>query len=330
MKLTEEIENREMFLKFGIREWREKCLVLSDNEIHLIKDNLNSNLESPLVCLVKLPFPQFIQVYLSRYEGSKKFLNKYGYEFFYKFYLLPYKSMRLLSEKIKHPEKKYDDIISSSSFYKGVRKDMSPELEESILYLSKNASNFLGINTKNTDIKFLYLTQYITHEEAVKLGLPISLYHESEDIDGYDLERKLSCLNSGLRYIIVNYLGLYGYDRKSVRTLAKILGIDIEKVKRCLEMIIPLLSKTYNEYRVKLGIINPESDTFELIEYTNSVFNKYNLYIQTVYLLRFFADEKAKDLISNVKLEFPMRHLCNKYNELEKSVSLNENEILKK
>lgn len=308
--MNEEEKNiqREMYTKYGIAEWFEKCLVLNDIERESIKSNLENGLNTALVALAKLPYPLFVRAYLSRFPAAEHYLSDPA--FGYKLFLMSEPSTKILCETIRNPditgaelEKKYKrksfDRMEVSEFM-NTPLDMLPKI------LSPD-SNF-----KPIWLKYLYLTQYIDYEEAKKLGISFASVLERDrasgaQYDGYELEDKLKLLNPASRLIICKLLGLFGHTRMTIRDIVKEYGLADYKVRTLFNELFPSLLLTIGDFKNKVGYIEREYEPGEAKEYSNRKFRALDLDIQVKFIVNNVLSDSERlvlESMSNSEVAF--------------------------
>lgn len=300
MNLTKEEFDILMFYNFGIAEWHEKSLILTEEEIIEILNCLKNSISSPLVELVKHPFPKFIRKYFSSFPGAERFLK--DPEFDYKVYLMTDTDITYLAKLIKSAPKERVaiDKVRKSSF-----SDLYSILRSSLADISKDP------DTRDRGyikfIKFLYLTQYIDFQEAKRLNLKIasqveidSLYSK-EGLQGYQLEDKLACLNFPLKLVLSRLLGLNGHQRKSLTKIVDEYGLSSKNIRYLVDIILPSLMLSLAEFKHKIGYIERDYLPYEHREYTN----KRIAHLDLIFTVEFIKENRLTPIEKQVISKFP-------------------------
>lgn len=300
VNLTKEEFDILMFYNFGIAEWHEKSLILTEEEIIEILNCLKNSTSSPLVELVKHPFPKFIRKYFSSFPGAERFLK--DPEFDYKVYLMTDTDITYLAKLIKSAPKERVaiDKVRKSSF-----SDLYSILRSSLADISKDP------DTRDRGyikfIKFLYLTQYIDFQEAKRLNLKIasqveidSLYSK-EGLQGYQLEEKIACLNFPLNLVISRLLGLCGHHRESLGKIIKEFGMPPKYTRYLVDIILPSLMLSLAEFKHKIGFVEREYSPYDYREYTNKKISRLDL----VCTIGFIKNNRLSPVEKQVISKFP-------------------------
>jgi hypothetical protein len=106
--MPEEQECIEFYRKYGISEWNEKTLILTDEERSVVTSDLEEGNLNPLIDIVKLPFPQFVTAYYSRFPNKPVELNDPA--FGYKLYLLTERGISYHAELLRNPDAKKNEV----------------------------------------------------------------------------------------------------------------------------------------------------------------------------------------------------------------------------
>lgn len=277
-----EHESTYMYEYYGIAEWREKCIIMSEQEINSVKKALNAGIETPLTALVRLPFPKFALEYYKNCESAKKYFEDPA--FGYKLYFLGDKALETFAFYMRNSHMKKEEL----------KKIMVPRYltKEAELIFPYNLDDvvFSGLSAEGKiflirEIKFIYLSQYIDLEEAKKLGLKKARQFEIDvangsNSNGYEFETKLSSLNMTARYLMIHILGLYGFKRQSVKEIALDLGISYYLLNRMFKELFPCFFLTLGEFKNRLGVIDKPYNLGEYIEYGNRNYKKYDLEVE--------------------------------------------------
>lgn len=287
-----------MYREYGISEWHEKCLVLSAVEVTSITNDLMKGIESPLVTLVRLPFPQFARAYLQKFAAAERYLKDPA--FTYKLFLMTNSTVKVFCSKIRNPELTKAELEETFSVkYKNnvYRAELDEFINTPLDVLPKIASTSVTATVRLA--KFIYLTRYINFDEAKKMDLGIVQFLEAErhagvPADGYELEEKLKMLNSAIRLIFVKLLGLYGNPRKTTEEVAAEMKISASKIQSLYNELIPYFLKTLGDFKHKIGYVDADYLPGDTIEYANKAYRKLDLAFQIhfIYNHTLTADEK--------------------------------------
>lgn len=326
-ELTEEEFRINLYRKYGIAEWREKCLILDEQEQQMILNNLNAY-EKPLVNLARLPFPKFIEAYyklhgvIKTVDGKPKYNVTSGYvnylkdpSFGYRMYLLTDSEMKILNAHIMHPEMSKTEIaaITGATYsheVDGHTREIMETPYERILRLNNDFQS-----KKDSTEKFVYISQYITKEEAIKMGLTGLTYISNHEYlpDGFDLEGKLNSLNEPERMMIVRRLGLYGYDRTPKSAIPSKMGFTTDYIGKAIEYIVPALTASTGEFRAKLGY-KPENDIEGSIkEYINPTYQKIDQNIMFGYAYKNLLTEQEREILATRSNKEQRIYIAKKY-----------------
>lgn len=321
-----------MYREYEIAEWHEKGLVLGEvNSCIVIKD-LEDGKESPLVALAKLPFPQFARIYLSRFEGSEVYLKDPA--FTYKLFLMSELNMRVFCERLRNPNITHEEI--KKKYGKNLNRN---ELNE-FIYTPLDVIPKIISSSKRAQVcqlKYLYLTQYITFDEAKKMGLSIVPFLEQErqagaSVDGYELEQKLATLNTAVRLIFVKLFGLYGHSRMSIKDISKEFGIPISKIEMVYDLLIPPFLKTLGDFKSKTGYVERDYAPGDTIRYKNKTYRELDLDIQIKFIFQNVLSETEKLVLSarsnkEVASYIAYKYLYHDRKEVEQYLSLGGQEL---
>ncbi|HBA37263.1 MAG TPA: hypothetical protein DCY94_00940 [Firmicutes bacterium] len=291
--VTTEQENIEMYREYGITEWREKSIILGEYA-DTVKECLEAGKGNTLVTLAKLPFPEFAASFFNSYVAADEFTSDPG--FGYKLYLLNHAELEAFRNRIMYINSGKKDnafqAITSKNSYKSIKIKLKQPLEN----MARRTS--FDEKIKETDLKFLYISQYIDTLKAQQLGMSIvPLLEADEDINGYDIEGKLELLNPVVRTTIARILGMYGYDRTSISKLSIELGINTQQLSYFVNFLIPLMKRPIGEMRSKLKVV--ESVEGGMLEYKNRDFREKDIHAEcTFYLKRLATPAEAIILLS--------------------------------
>lgn len=274
-----EHESTYMYSYYGIAEWREKCIVLSEQEIKSVKKALSAGIDSPLTTIVRLPFPKFAEEYYKNCKKAKKYFEDPA--FGYKLYLLSDKVLETFAFYMRSNDIKDEDLKLLRYLKKEITFIFSNNLNDVIFAELSAKGKFFLVR----EIKFIYLSQYIDLEEAKKLGLKKAKQFEIDVANGscsngYELGAKLGYLNPTARYLMTHTLGLYGFKRQSVKEVAKELGISYGFLIRMFNELFSSFFLTLGEFKNKLGVIDKDYLSGEYIEYGHRNYKKYDLDVE--------------------------------------------------
>lgn len=231
-----------MYRTYGIAEWREKCLIISDEELEELRQDLANGSDGYLTSIVRLPFPEFVIHYMNRHGKSVSPNSSIGYNAF----LLVDKELGLFGGYIRGEKEKHYEC-------KKINIDLLTKLD------FESFSNFIlnsaARKNNKTWAKMLYLTKYIDGKTAENLNLPISKTFKRDGVDGYELEKKLELLNPGLREMVGLYLGLDGDSSRSYVDVAKTVGLCKSRTINILDLLFSAMSRTLGDMKNKLGVV---------------------------------------------------------------------------
>ena len=210
-----------LFQEYGISEWEEKCLLLSDSEAIGVLNALRNGEYNILVELVRLPYPQFACEYIKLFRDkldsrSEKLAGLHEYllqfddrykDLGYKLYIMPPRILGCIVNYIKHPEKSIVECF-------GCMKD-SINTIDILLHLKKpldETYKTLYSHTFNKEVikRYIHIMSYVDAHEAEKLGLESFTFKRFNDYRGFDMEEKLKALNPLIRHITMENLGFNG------------------------------------------------------------------------------------------------------------------------
>lgn len=303
--LTTEQENTEMYRKYGIAEWREKCLVLGTDAFE-VEACLRRGEETALTNIVKLPFPYFATLYFNSFQSADGYTSDPA--FGYKLYMLKNAEIKLFSETIKKGKcinRKPRDYSIRISFVE-IASSLKRDLES---FLTKPSTNS---TLKEQEIKFAYISQYIDTKVAEQLNLKIVPFLEAEeDLGGYNIEAKLDLLNPIARIIVARTMGMYGYDRTTKTKLSQILNLPTDKIRYFVNTIFPLMQKTLGEAKNKLKPIG--SHEFSMQEYNNRDYRFKDIEIECLYYLNCCATPAEKTILSGLSNDKMKLYIVSKH-----------------
>ncbi len=323
--------NTMMYRDYDIAEWTEKELVLSSTDREQLLEDLNDNMDSHLVAMARLPFPKFARQYLERFPDFSRYLKDPA--FTYKLFLLKNSSIAefcalLRRHFINDGEQRFKYASKSFDFGEVIELlsqpfDVIPKLHPS------------GSRANPMLMKYLYLTQYIDYETAMQLGLKISsIFNLDRQInpqaDGFELEKKLSTLNLGIRLIFVKALGLYGNPRQPLREIANELKIPVSLVEKVYDELIHCFGMTLGDFKNKTGYIEKPYAIDETREYSSDKFRKIDLDVQTKFVLNNLLSPEERLVLSTksnqeVKLYIVSKYIYKDDKKARSALSLSQN-----
>lgn len=291
---TTNLTAKEMYRIYGISEWNEKRLVLSPLEVESIYSDLNKNFMSPLLALVRMPFPHFIAIYLQRFPDVMNLMNDPAIG--YKLYMLSNQALRFVVESYRNPTLTPTGVIKKFHLHQRHREEVSE-----ILYNPfENVLKLISVTNRNLlhEKKFAYLTQYIDLKEARRLGLSLVSTFEADGCDGFEFERKLQALNPAARLAMALSLGLYGEDRKSMQEIAKIMKVNDYRIDCVYKILFPLFRKPTGEMLNLIGFKKKNYEPESAREYTNKQFRDYDIALQSAFIISHLSESEKLVLSS--------------------------------
>jgi len=292
-----------------IKELREKCLLLSQEEKEKVLLDLNNGSNSELVELIKLPFPQFAYKYLSKFPNFKE-LNV-DHNFGYNLYLLTDGEIKAIASIAKgifsRGEARTYYNIDFSYTYTFTKillpfKDFNP-----LLY----SQNLLW----NNIAKYIYIAQYIDAKEAKKLKMDSFTFYTNGEYRGFELEEKVASLNIGMRKIIENYIGLNETGTRMNRLdISEKLGVTQSAVLFTTKKVLPLLLKNTKEFQSQIGYYGKARDN-EANRYAcqNEEFRKFDLSSSTDYILNNISSDEEREVLKTKTNKEKTLYLAAKY-----------------
>lgn len=287
-----------MYNTYGISEWIEKNILLSDEDKTRVLEDIKKDEPTDLLKIVKLPFPYFVNEYFKNSEFCRRHISDFGFGF--KVYMLSNEQKERLS-KLAHGL----EIKKNNGYYALI------ELLDSFLSESLDDLSLLKYHT-DFDLKFIYLTQYIGVNEAIRLSLkqaPIM------DADGkaYEFDAKLDALNWKVREVVIHCIGLYGHPRKSIKEIAAAAGLPIYYIKELLAELRPLLSLPYNDFINKIGLIKSDYNIGEYRLYKNAKYKEIDLGAQLKWIFDHILSQVERSILGNTKNKKAKIYLAKKY-----------------
>lgn len=301
-----------LYEKYGIADWNKKKLLLDDSEIHNLMLDLENKVESELVKTIKLPFPKFTSQYLSKFEDPENLTKTNGYE--YVLFMLTDNQIKAVVQSIKGEETltKASQDLSLKNYY---------DVIYNIITTPFNKFNpIINITVTNWTVKskYIYLLQFIDQQEAERLNLTNHTFYAMEQYRGFELEEKLSLLNDAIKECVKTNIGLDNFDLHLDReTTAKTCNLPKATVNRVLEIVIPLLLKSYGEMANALGYLGTKSEN-GINEYSKENYRKLDIILETEYIKRNKLSETEKTVLSERSKKEALLYIAAKYMYLNK------------
>lgn len=313
-----------LYREHDISEWQEKCLILSKVEQSQVLKDLKEGITSNLVELVKLPFPKFVETYFKQFPGSDFYLS--DPTFGYRLYIMKEHYIRYLGEVIKNPNETISNIAERTKISIDKR-----ELNEMLTTPYENLPRIRVNREATTEIerKYLYISQYIDALEAERMGLTGFTYFTQGTYRGFDLEGKLSSLNEAARIIICRYLGLYGYNRTSIREISNAYGIPTSRITTILNYLFDALYQPTESLRSKIGYVPKDYGIDEFREYNRRDYKEQDLAVQVRYILVNKLSESEKTVLETRSNKEQTAYVIAKYIEPMKHKDINEQGTIK-
>ena len=315
--IEEEKMSVAMYREYGIAEWYEKCLVMTSVEKLEVLKNIRNGENSLLVQLVRLPFPHFVREYFERIyqqneerRGIAVYLNDPA--FGYKMYMLTEKMIERFSESLRSTLSGEAVALlkdfSSSSF----REIMDNTLDQSLVTCDS------GIKSRGRLMKYVYLTQYITYDEALKMNLSISkLFQKDREAgvmeDGFELENKLDTLNPIARTIFARMIGLYGQKRMKRKEISTFLDVSVERIGQLYDEIFSYFLRTLGEFKNKLGFVERNYAPNDIRMYNNKYFREIDLKLTIGHILKNMLSPEEQKVVSSLNYSKAHLYIAYKY-----------------
>ncbi len=288
-----------MFRLYGIPEWNEKCAILSkDERLRILKD-LRNGIFTPLVALVKLPFPKFASTYFRRYPKAAIYLNDPA--FGHKLYILSNANKTTFKNMVQEKVVKVDK-----------RSDLFSDIEESFFLPFDSFIKKIS-QSKMQYSRFLYITQYIDLETARRIGTSKAQIFEADEENGYQLFEKLALLNTASRLIMVKYLGLYGHTAGSISNVSRELGISEDYIRKIIKILIEYLALPLGEFKVKIGYVDKDYGPKDYKEYTNKAFKNIDLRAEAAFIFKYCLSDKERSVLNSKSPQATIIYIASKY-----------------
>lgn len=296
------------YRNYGISEWNEKCLVMSEEEIEEVVRELEQGETSPLLEIVKLPFPHFSAIYLQRFPSASSYVEDPAIG--YKMYLLPDNILKYMFARLRYPDKKATDLKKELSIGQ-LEQDLGREIFSSTL---EDALKIMSATSQNKTIarKFIYLSQYIDLKEAKRLNLSVIPQFELAGTDGYELDKKLDLLNSCARTIMSLIIGLYGEKRHSYKEIGEKLGISADRVRKLVEYIFDLFFRPTVELKDAIGLKSLNYRFDDTREYMNWKYRDMDIALE-VDFIRTFLSPLEKEVLNSYSKKEATLYIASKY-----------------
>ena len=311
-----------LFKEYGIGEWNEKSILLSNEEKIYILNSLKNGEYNMLVELIKLPYPRFVCEYIKLYRSSilsrkdsVKELDDYlllfsdkSSDLGYRLYLMPTMLVRLIMNYIKYPNISASKVLKVNNHifsYQDVFYYLKKPLEE--FYKQLNVHDFNKAQLR----KYIHIMSYIDANEAEKLGLETFTFKRFGEYHGFDLAEKMDALNPLIKYIVAESLGLYG-EYKSVNDLEKELNVTSKGLLDLLSDSFYLsLSKSSGEFKNYVRLIDRKYEPDERREYASkSVFKKVSDKIETSFVSNYLKANGSEVNRTSEYLEYLSKEYC--------------------
>lgn len=303
---------RGLYLQYGITEWHEKCQVLSSVEVISVLEDLKRGIDSPLVRMVKKPFPYFAKEYFEPYMTNHSY---YGDPAFgYKLYLLDDTTLRYFAIKAREPGISFLELRKRYKI--GHSDELDLEIRELFMQKFDEVPFFTSMSQRKRLVmqKYVYLTQYIDIFEASKMGMSIVADFIGYKTESYELEEKLNILNPASRLAIVLFLGLEGHRRHTQGEIQKVITLKSdEKLCLLLNTFLSTAQRPFKAYASMIGFRDREENTDNMFEYKNAQFQSAIISIETTYIFSQLDEATQKFLLSKYTRVQLRQYLAYKY-----------------
>lgn len=287
-------ESKLLFEDAAITEWNEKKTMLSNLEYSAFMSDIERGIESPLVSLIRLPFPLFAEIYMNRFPNNPV---KNDPAIGYKLYLL---TSAELKEFMSH-------IRSEKKIHRISKQDLIIKLRTPLEDFYKTVT---GYNQYLADIKFIYITKYIDLQEAERINSKNLDFFRAEGTNGYELTSKLALFNPMLKGILEDGIGFESGIRDQLEMQYSIRNYK----KDILREFTPTLKRTVGEVRNKLGVMPAKTDdNTGFIKYTNKDFRNKDL---SVLYLRYWYEvlsDQEKGILNSISRKYRLMYILYKY-----------------
>ena len=301
--------------QIGISEWREKSLILTSEEQLEVYKSIRENVSTPLLEVVKLPYPKFVSEYYLRFYRDcleireklnpimavQKFINadllRNDLSLGYKMYLLPDYLLQFVDTYIKNPiltQRDFPSRYVSEACYLSLCDLVRTPLDES-MRLS------IQLGTNNEFIRrYIYIMQYVDAQEAEKMNLTTYTFLKQGVYRGFDLEKKVNSLNELERLALGMYLGFDGYSKNTTSTIAEYLNIAKDRfVFLHTKDFLFALAKSAKEFQNAIGYIDNDYEKGERISYRfNSPYSLKARLFEANFVIRNIDSEELMEIKS--------------------------------
>lgn len=289
----------ELYENFGIAEWREKCLVLRECEIEYALRHLGEE-DNEFVKLIKMPFPKFAENYFRQFKDRLPYVE--NPQFGYNLFLLNDGELTLLMSYFRTKE----------AISKRLLEKVAPILENLVISFDSP----IKINKRNPQFKKhifqkAYISQYITKEEAKRLGLTNRVFFENGEYKDFKLQEKIDCLNGVTREMFNCLLGMEGRHRLDTSGVSKKLELVEANVKTLVDIAAIPMSKTLGEFKNAIGYLENDEKGFSL--YTNQIFKKTDFYNNYFYYTKHIINISDIIVLKDLEYKDSKTYIASKY-----------------
>lgn len=289
MKIDKRLLTRGMYRNYDIAEWNEKKAILTIEEAQTVLADLKEGINTPLIELVKKPFPQFAKEYFRPYfDQMGKYKTFYlDPAFGFKLYFLSESHLRIFATILRVPNltnKQIANILKTAKNVSHRIEEIQQITDTPLDKIPKFVSSFK--ERTNFQKKFLYLTQYIDLETSKRLNLPISAIFEADGATkGYDLEGKLNTLNPAMRLIVTLYLGLYGEESMPAYRIGQDLFNNCDHTYNAtIQFILENFDKPLGQFASTIGYTGSIDPLTGIKEYSSKKYREMDIKLQTMFV----------------------------------------------
>lgn len=291
MNIDKRLLTAGMYRNYDVAEWNEKKAILTTIEAQTVLADLKEGKNTPLVELIKLPFPRFAEEYFRPYfDQMGKYKTFYlDPAFGFKLYFLSESHLRIFATIIREPNLTNRQIANVLKTPKNVSHRISgiqQIVDTPLDRIPKIVSSFKERTVFQK--RFLYLTQYIDMETAKRLNLPISAIFEADGATkGYDLEGKLNILNQAMRLIVTLYLGLYGEESMSAYQIRREIfnnEFDNRIYNAAIQFILENFDKPLGQFAATIGYMESIDPLTGIKEYSSKTYREIDIKMQTMFV----------------------------------------------
>ena len=325
---------RVLLKEYGISEWEEKCMLLSNSEAVSVLDALRNGEYNLLVELVKLPYPQFANEYVKLYRNSlmrrrdklsvlHDYLMQDSPEYAdlgYKLYVMQPHLVKMVVDYLKCPEKSIYAVCGTN------RQDLN--YNDLIMFLNQPLEEvyklrFSKQQNKDAIKKYIHVMSYIDAKEAEKLGLDSFTYKRFGEYRGFDIEEKLNALNALIRHIVMENLGFNGSYEK-VYELAATLNVPDSLISQLLtDEFYVAFTKSAGEFKNYIKLLDRNYEPDERRAYAiKSPFKKVCDRIELNFVSNYLKENGDIIQSEQLKRRYSESYIDNKFYALvDKSIS---------